>query len=152
MAKPSTPLPELDARLVLEPEEPHHPLAGVLAAAAELPASDPHAAVLAVGCDTPFLTAPLLSWLAGLDGAVALRANGRLQPLPARYPRSATATLERSLAARSPLRDALAALRPRVIGEEELWRFGDPLRLCLNVNDPSGLRAAGEWLSSRSRD
>jgi molybdopterin-guanine dinucleotide biosynthesis protein A len=147
VAKRSTRLPELDAGVVIEPEQPRHPLTGVLAAMRTLPRHDPGTAVLAVGCDTPFLTAPLLSWLAGLDGAVALRAGGRLQPLPARYPRSAVAGLEHSLAAEDSLRHALEALAPRIVEPAELARFGDPERLCFNVNDASGLRAAEGWLS-----
>jgi molybdenum cofactor guanylyltransferase len=150
VAKRSSRLPELDADVLIEPEQPRHPLTGVLAAMRTLPGHDPGAAVLAVGCDTPFLTAPLLSWLAGLDGAVALRAYDRLQPLPARYPRSAVAGLEASLAAEHSLRHALGALAPRIVDPAELARFGDPERLCFNVNDASELRAAEGWLSRPS--
>jgi molybdopterin-guanine dinucleotide biosynthesis protein A len=148
VAKPDTQLPAIDVEVLLEPAEPRHPLAGVLAALRALPGSDSSTGVLAVGCDTPFLTASLLRWLAARDGAVALRAEGRLQPLPARYPRSALATLERSLATNGSLRGALGELSPYVVEERELARFGDPRRLCFNVNDADDLRRAGELLSA----
>jgi molybdenum cofactor guanylyltransferase len=147
VAKAGTNLPGLDAEVVLEAAEPRHPLAGVLAALGTLSRGDPGAAVLAVGCDTPFLTGQLLGWLAGLDGAVAIRAGGRLQPLPARYPLGGAALLEEMLAAERSLKDALGALQPRVVEADELARFGDPRRLCFNVNDPSDLRTAEDWLS-----
>ncbi|MCW3034265.1 MAG: 4-diphosphocytidyl-2C-methyl-D-erythritol synthase [Solirubrobacterales bacterium] len=149
VAKRSTRLPELDAEVVIEPEEPRHPLTGVLAAMGALPRHDPGPAVLAVGCDTPFLTAALLAWMAGLDGAVAFAAAGRLQPLPARYPLSGIELLEESLLAERSLRDALGALQPRIVDPEELAAFGDPGRLCFNVNDASDLRLAEEWISRR---
>jgi molybdopterin-guanine dinucleotide biosynthesis protein A len=150
VAKRGTPLPELNAQVLIEPDEPSHPLTGVLAALRTLPRSDPGAAVLAVGCDTPLLSASLLAWLAELPGAVALSAGGRLQPLPGRYPLSALALLERSLAAQRSMRQTLGALAPRIVDSQELARFGDPERLCLNVNDASDLRRAERWVS-RSR-
>jgi molybdopterin-guanine dinucleotide biosynthesis protein A len=150
VTKGDAPLPELDAEVVLEPDEPRHPLAGVLAAMRTMP-DDPEAAVLAVGCDSPFLTSPLLAWLAGLSGAVARRAEDRLQPLPARYPRSGEALLHESLLAERPLRDALAALAPRILAPHEVTPFGDPQRLFFNVNDRADLRVAEEWLSRRPR-
>jgi molybdopterin-guanine dinucleotide biosynthesis protein A len=149
VAKRSTRLPDLDAEVVIEPEEPRHPLVGVLAAMRALPRHDPGAAVLAVGCDTPFLTAGLLAWMAGLDGAVAFGAAGRVQPLPARYPLSGIELLEESLLAERSLRDALGALHPRIVDPEELAAFGDPSRLCFNVNDASDLRLAEEWINRR---
>jgi hypothetical protein len=45
------------------------------------------------------------------------------------------APLERALAERRSLRSALAMLGPGVLAGRELGRFGDPARLCFNVND-----------------
>lgn len=147
VAKPSSVLPPLDVEVVREPEEPRHPLAGVLAALRSLPEEDSDAAVVAVGCDMPFLTAPLLAWLASSDGAVALRSGGYLQPLPARYPRAALESLEQSLRGRRRLRDAFCALGPRILEERRLAAFGDPRRLCFSVNDARDLRTAEAWLA-----
>ena len=152
LAKRDTPLPEFTgAEVLFEPDEPHHPLTGILAALRTLPAEDPDAALLALGCDMPFLPAELLSALAAREGAAALGApGGLLQPLPARIPRSALAPLERSLAERGPLRAAIAGLQPSLIGPAELAAYGDPERLLFNVNDPAELDAARRLLSSRA--
>lgn len=148
IAKADSTLPPLDARVVHEPDEPRHPLRGVITALelASQRASAP--AVLALACDMPFLTAPLLAWLAGLEGAVVASLDGRAQPLPSRLPAAARPALERALAERRSLRAALASLTPRVVGEAELGRFGDPARLCFNVNGPAELRSARQWLDA----
>jgi molybdenum cofactor guanylyltransferase len=150
VAKRGTPLPALEAELVLEPDEPFHPLTGVLAALRALPQTGDQA-IVATGCDTPFVQARLLLALAARDGAAASRLAGKLQPLPAHYPRAALPALERELAARRPLTAALAALEPAVIEEHELARIGDPRRLLFNVNDAAGLREADRLAVSRLR-
>jgi molybdopterin-guanine dinucleotide biosynthesis protein A len=149
VAKQDSPLPELDARMVLEPDEPRHPLAGVLAALQAMPGRDPDSAVLALGCDMPFLTAPLLLRLAAAEGAAALRVDGRLQPLPARYPLSALDRLQRSLDAQRPMREALSALSPLILDEADVKPYGDPRRLCFSVNDAAELRLAETWLAEQ---
>ena len=157
VAKRGTPLPPLDAEILYEPDEPHHPLTGVVAALRTLPADRPQDALLAVGCDTPFLTAELLGALANanttsstIGGAVALGASdATLHPLPAKLQRSALPLLERALAEQAPLRPTIAELRPRLITPAELARYGDPERLLLNVNDPAGLDRARSLLSPR---
>jgi molybdopterin-guanine dinucleotide biosynthesis protein A len=140
LAKRDTPLPPLEAELVLEPDQPRHPLTGLVAALRALP--DDEEAIVATGCDTPFVGARLLLALASRQGAAAPRCGGTLQPLPARYPRSALGALEDALAARRPLTAALAALRPEVVEEAELATLGDPDRLLFNVNDAAGLSEA----------
>jgi molybdopterin-guanine dinucleotide biosynthesis protein A len=105
--------------------------------------------VLVVGCDMPFLTAPLLAWLAGLDGAVAAEVGGELQPLPARYKPRQAGELETALRDRRAMRDALASLRPRIVRESELGRFGPPERSLFNVNDAADLAAAERMLRIR---
>ncbi len=138
VAKPSTVLPSLDMALVLEPEQPVHPLTGLVAALEASPAE----AVLALACDMPFVPAPLLSWLAALPDAAMLRADGRLHPFPGRYPAGSLPALREGLERKRPLRDVLSALGPREIGDQELRRFGDPARICFNVNDAADLAAA----------
>jgi molybdopterin-guanine dinucleotide biosynthesis protein A len=151
VAKRSTPLPPVDARVLYEPELPRHPLLGVLTAldfAAGRPAVD---AVLAIACDMPFLNGPLLAWLAAFPGAAMAQLAGRAQPLLARYPLDASPLLEPALAKGRPLRTALAELAPAVVAEDELSRFGDPARLCFNVNDAADLRAAGRLIEAGAR-
>src|SRR6185437_16090163 len=94
VAKPSTQLPALDAPVLREPERPRHPLCGVLAALTNREGSGAPPAVLALGCDMPFLDPALLGWLAGLGGAALLESAGRLQPLPGLYPAVSLARIE----------------------------------------------------------
>jgi molybdopterin-guanine dinucleotide biosynthesis protein A len=142
VAKRDSALPAAAEPLIGEPDEPRHPLCGVLAAldfaAAHAPARD----VLAVPCDMPFLTAALLRRLAELDGAVVLELDGTMQPLPARLLASQAAPLREALERASSLRAALSALAPRRVEERELARFGDPARLLHGVNTREELREA----------
>jgi len=143
VAKRQSPLPELDCLVLREPALPSHPLCGVIAAL-RWGGSRP---VVVVGCDMPFVTGPLLAWLAGLDGLVVPEVDGRLQPLLARYEPAHAGALEIALRAGCSMRDAITALKPRLVGEPELQRFGDPGRLFLNVNDPIDLRVAERLLT-----
>lgn len=142
IAKRSTPLPPLSEQVHHEPESPRHPLCGAIAALEFAAARSPAPAVLLLACDMPFLTSPLLHWLAGLDGAAMAAVGGRPQPLLARCLPAQLPALRSALAAQLPLRDAMAALAPRVVNEQELSRFGDPERLCFNVNSPEDLETA----------
>src|SRR4029079_3625706 len=86
VAKPDSPLPRLDCRVLSEPTEPQHPLTGIIAA---LGASAGRP-VVAIACDMPLVPARLISWLAQLEEEVAVcEADGRLQPLLGRYSPSA---------------------------------------------------------------
>ena len=98
--------------------------------------------------DMPFVTAELLSRLAACDSIAAVKAEGRLQPLPARYDAAALESLERALAAGEPATAALESLEPETIGEAELRRFGDPALLCFNVNSPADLERAERLLAA----
>jgi molybdopterin-guanine dinucleotide biosynthesis protein A len=142
VAKPDTALPQLDVEVLLEPEEPRHPLCGVLAA---LDARD--ADVLALACDMPFLTPALLEWLAGLDGAIVLAAADRLQPLPGRYPAASRDRIAEAIRAEEPMGATLASLRARRVDAADLERFGEPARLLFNVNEPVDLRYAEQMLA-----
>jgi molybdopterin-guanine dinucleotide biosynthesis protein A len=95
----------------------------------------------------PFVTGPLLEWLAGLDGLVVPEVDGHLQPLLARYEVAHLDGLERALQSGRSMRDAVSALEPHIVGERELRRFGVPSRLFHNVNTPSDLRAAERLLA-----
>jgi len=151
VAKRSTALPRLRERVLYEPERPRHPLCGALAAL-ELAATRAGApAVVLLACDMPFLTSPLLAWLAGLDAGAAMAVlDGRPQPLLSRCLPEQRASLRRALASRRALGEAIAELSPRLLGERELARFGRPERLCFNVNDGDDLRLAERWLAGES--
>jgi molybdopterin-guanine dinucleotide biosynthesis protein A len=148
VAKPDTELPRLDCRLLTEPSEPRHPLTGlttVLAASAGR-------GVIAIGCDMPLVPRRLLTWLAELDSELTVcEVNGRLEPLLARYPPSAAPQLTESLDRGDAMRDAVAALEPRVVREDELARFGEPEEIVFNVNSPEDLDRAHELLARGSR-
>ncbi len=143
VAKSRSPLPELDCPVLREPALPSHPLCGVIAAL-RWGGGRP---VVVVGCDMPFVTGPLLAWLAGLDGLVVPEVDERLQPLLARYEPAHAGALEIALHGGQSMHDAIAALRPRVVGERQLRRFGDPRTLFFNVNRPSDLLLAERSLA-----
>lgn len=142
VGKPGRPLPPLDCAVVLEPRQPVHPLCGVVAALRHAAGR----AVLALGCDMPFVTPSLLAWMAAQDGALAAAPGGRPQPLLARYPPQALAVLEEALAEGAAARVALARLAPDVLDDRRLARFGEPARLCFNVNSRADLERARRML------
>ena len=146
VAKRSTPLPQLPERVHHEPESPRHPLCGVIAALELAAERSPAPAVLLLACDMPLLTSPLLDWLAGLDGVAMAEVDGRPQPLLTRCSSEQLPVLRAALDEQRPLRDAMAALAPRIVDERELSRFGDPERLCFNINSPKDLQVAQTWL------
>lgn len=145
IAKPDTPLPELDCAVVREPVEPAHPLTGILAAldaAGERP-------VVVLGADMPFVGERLLAWLASQPMTTVTEAAGRLQPLLGRYGRSDAPALSSALLAGEPLRQAVLSLRPKVVSEADLARFGDPWITSFNVNTPEDLAKAERIASGR---
>lgn len=144
VAKADSPLPRLDCRVLSEPAEPRHPLNGVVAA---LNASAGRG-IVALGCDMPLVPAKLIAWLAAADEeTVVCQVDGFVQPLLARYRTSVTASLAEALERGDSMRDAVMALDPRVVGEDELSRFGDPERIAFNVNDPDDLAWAETLLA-----
>lgn len=142
VAKGDTVLPELECEVTLEPDLPVHPLRGILTAI-EL-CEGP---VLALGCDMPFVTAPLLSWLAQSEPPAVAEVDGRLEPLLAVYGPAAAPTLAAALEREDPLREALERLAPQRLGEAQLGRFGDPSMLVRSVNTHADLQEAGLLVS-----
>jgi molybdopterin-guanine dinucleotide biosynthesis protein A len=148
VAKPDSPLPKLDCRVLSEPSEPRHPLTGVIAA---LGASAGRG-VVAIACDMPLVPAKLLAWLAQLEEPVAVcEVGGRLEPLLGRYSPEVAERLANSLEAGAAMRDAVADLDPFVIPEDRVARFGDPARIFFNINSPEDLAAAEEMLGHTGR-
>jgi molybdenum cofactor guanylyltransferase len=144
VAKIDTELPSMPgAEIWIEPEEPRHPLIGIV-----------HAISLAEGrpvvicaSDMPLVTPDLIGRIACADPgnapAVVASARGEIQPLLGCYQPSALAPL--SAAARDPairLREAVAALEPACHEVEDLD--------CLfNVNTPAELLQASGMLDRR---
>jgi len=148
VAKPDSELPPLSCALIEEPALPRHPLCGILAAlrhAGQRP-------LVVIGCDMPFAGEELLAWLGSVPEPLAAPTiRGELQPLLARYDGELLPALEAALERAEPLRRTVGALRPRLISEAELARFGDPRRLCFNVNTPADLERAGQMLEPKVR-
>ncbi len=138
-----TPPPAPPPRVLFEPDEPRHPLAGVVAAlrvAAERP-------LVVLACDMPFAAPALLAALAAAPEPLVVPApHGLPEPLQARYSAALLPALEEALAAERPLRETVAALGPRLLGEAELSRFGPADRLFFNVNRTEDLAQAAAIL------
>jgi molybdenum cofactor guanylyltransferase len=152
VAKRDSPLPAVRAPLIAEPDEPRHPLTGIVAALRESGGRP----VVVLGCDMPLVPPGLLGHLAELIGergrrAVAAEVGGELEPLLAAYAPAAEGPLAAALAARQPLREAVASLEPEALAEGELRRFGDPPTLALNVNSPADLERAAALLGAAAR-
>jgi molybdenum cofactor guanylyltransferase len=148
VAKRGSPLPALAVEAIAEPDEPRHPLTGIVTALRE---TGRPAVVLA--CDMPLVPPALLAHLAALvgergRGAVVTEVDGRLEPLLAAYAPSTADALSAALAEDLPLRDAVASLEPDLLREDELRRFGEPRTLAFNVNSPADLERAAALLSS----
>jgi molybdenum cofactor guanylyltransferase len=108
VAKAGTPLPE-GLRVWHEPDEPFHPLLGVVTALEY--AGGP---VVAIGCDQPFVPGELLARLAaGPETAVTI--GGRIEPFPARYEPAWLPALRAALEREAPMRATLEALAPATI-------------------------------------
>jgi molybdopterin-guanine dinucleotide biosynthesis protein A len=143
VAKPDSKLPALDCRIVREAPEPVHPVAG-LVAALEAAGSRP---VVALACDMPFVAPELVAWLGGLPDSIAVAfAAGRVHPLLGRYASGVARLFAPALEDPMPLTEAVVSLDPRLVGERELRRFGDPERMIFNVNSPADLERAEELL------
>jgi molybdopterin-guanine dinucleotide biosynthesis protein A len=147
IAKLDTELPPLRCPVIREDHEPRHPLCGVLAA---LELSEPTSLVI-LSCDMPLVPAALLTWLAAQpEPLIAPALDGRILPFPGRYHGSLRAGLEAALAEERSMRSALSRLSPRLLDAEGLAAFGDPARICLNVNTASDLARAEALLAEAS--
>jgi molybdenum cofactor guanylyltransferase len=137
VAKRASPLPELGVPVLIEPDEPTHPLCGVVTA---LEAAGRGGAIVAVACDQPWVTGAVLGALAArAEAAAAPLVAGRLEPFPGRYAADALPALRAALAAEAPLRSTLAALGAAAV---DLSPYGDPARLVASVNTPEALAEA----------
>jgi len=139
VAKADTPLPAVGdgVRVWREPDEPRHPLAGIVAALRFARGR----AVVVLACDMPFATAELVRTLATTASqapVVVARAEGRIQPLAARYEPRALELL-RGFDPAGRLIDHVAALEPLAVDV-------DPAVLA-NLNGPEDLARARAQLA-----
>jgi molybdopterin-guanine dinucleotide biosynthesis protein A len=136
-------LPPLDGAMVwIEPERPVHPLLGICEALA-LAGGRP---VLACPADMPFVTAQLLSGLAGADGshAVVLAAcRGVPRPLLGRYAPSAAPLLTQAADRGLALGDVLPQLHPTLVEVDDEVQLFD-------VDTPADLLQAAAMMDARS--
>jgi molybdenum cofactor guanylyltransferase len=136
--------PRNEVPVLEEPDEPRHPLCGIVVA---LRAGQGRP-VIAVSFNMPFVVPGLLSFFAEVDSPLVVPVlDGRLHPLLGRYDPALLPDLEAALEREESLTHTVESLRPRLLGEAELARFGDPRRLLFNVNDPDDLRQAESLLA-----
>jgi molybdopterin-guanine dinucleotide biosynthesis protein A len=145
IAKSSTALPALPGvELWIEPDEPRHPLVGIVQGLA-LAGGHP---ILACAADMPFVTPELLERLAHADltgrPAAAATCQGRLHPFPGLYTQAAAAPLTAAIAAAGDARvtEEVAALQPLTIDVPQPETF-------LNLNAPWDVLQASALLSAR---
>ena len=129
--------PHGGVRLVADIVPGRGPLGGLHAALTEAA----YDVVVAIACDMPYISAPLVAHLAALTAtadAVVPRTERGYHPLCAAYTRACLGPLaERLAGGRLKMIDALADLNVRVVGAEEIERFGRCHRLLANVNTPA---------------
>jgi molybdopterin-guanine dinucleotide biosynthesis protein A len=133
VAKRSTPLPQLGVPVWIEPDEPYHPLTGLVAALE-------HGPCVAVACDQPWLTGALLRELA--DARAVASVDGEYEPFPGYYDPAQLPVLREALTEEAGLRRTLARLAPPRLDV-------DP-RLVAGVNTPEELAAAARELARGS--
>lgn len=148
VAKVGTSLPPLPLEIWREPDEPTHPLLGIVTA---LEHADGRA-VLVCGCDMPFVSPGLLTTLATTDGRLVVpQAGGRLHPLLARYGPELLEPLRDALDQLGPLQETIAQLKPTLIDDAALHDLGDPALLLFNINERADLEQAEKLLRDHYR-
>jgi molybdenum cofactor guanylyltransferase len=146
VAKADTELPDVPGATVwIEPDEPHHPLVGIVHALS-LAEGRP---VLVCAADMPFVTESLVREIAGADPAgapvIVAAARGEMQPLLGCYQATALEPLGAARAeAGRPLRETITAIHPR------RYEVEDP-DVLFNVNTPDDLLQAAAMLDRRRR-
>jgi molybdopterin-guanine dinucleotide biosynthesis protein A len=139
VAKSATELPPVGYGVLIwrEPDEPRHPLTGIVEGLRRAGGRP----VVVLACDLPFVTAELVRALAEAPSAapvVVARADGRIQPLAARYAPAALELLG-GFDPQGRVTEQVAALGPLELDvDPELLR---------NVNRPEDLAAAQALLS-----
>lgn len=130
VAKRTSVLPPSDVPRWDEPDEPRHPLVGVVAALRWAAAP-----VVVVPVDLPRVAPGLLAALAVHPARLAVvEAAGRLHPLLGRFDPADADALEAAARAGAPVVRTVTELGAVRIGDDEVARYGDPAELLVNVN------------------
>lgn len=130
VVKRSSVLPPGDVPRWDEPDEPQHPLVGVVAALRRAAAP-----VVVVPVDLPRVAPGLLAAIAAHPAPLAVvEAAGRLHPLLGRFDPADADALEAAAHAGAPVVRTVIELGAVRIGENDVARYGDPARLLVNVN------------------
>ncbi len=147
VAKPDSELPPLPGvEAWIEPEQPRHPLTGLVHALSLARGSR----VVVCACDLPLVTSALIREIADADPgeglAVIASSAGRAQPLVGCYQPAALGPLRVSLGREGiSLREAVRTCRPRIV------EVGEP-SLLFNVNTPEDLLRASSLLGEQRAD
>lgn len=145
VAKEGTDLPELGCQVLTEPDEPRHPLTGIIAALEHF--EEP---LVVLACDLPLVPAELLAELAARRARFAMPDHPHPQPLVARYTPGLLPRLRRALAATAPLVATARELGGDRLGGAELRGYGDPEEMFSNVNAPGDVSRVSAWLAARA--
>lgn len=130
VAKRSSVLPAIGIPRWDEPDEPQHPLIGVVAALRRAAAP-----VVVVPVDLPRVAPGLLAAIAVHPARLAVvEAAGRLHPLLGRFDPADADALEAAARAGAPVVRTVTDLGAVRIGDHEVARYGDPATLLRNVN------------------
>jgi molybdopterin-guanine dinucleotide biosynthesis protein A len=125
VAKRSTPLPALAVPVWIEPDQPFHPLTGLVHALERGPC-------VAVACDQPWVTSELLEEVVAARAVASVA--GEYEPFPGYYDPAQLPVLREALREEAGLRRTLARLAPPRLEV-------DPA-LVASVNTPEALAAA----------
>jgi molybdenum cofactor guanylyltransferase len=136
VAKRATRLPRLEVPVLLEPDEPSHPLLGIITALERRPT------VIALPCDMPFVRPEQLEALGAIDAELATLWHR--EPFPSLYRAALLPQLRRALEAGQSMRatQAHACRAPSLLSATE------PRKL-LSVNTREDLAAAERLLKAR---
>jgi molybdenum cofactor guanylyltransferase len=135
VAKRATELPAVDVPVWIEPDEPSHPLCGLVAAV------ERGGPLVAVACDQPWITGELLAQLAA-GGPAVCAVDGELEPFPGHYVPEQLNVLRAALAEEASLRRTLARL--------DVARVDVRRELVASVNTPEDLAAAERRVAAAS--
>jgi len=136
VAKAGSVLPDVpDLERWDEPDEPTHPLAGVVAALHRAGAP-----VVVLPVDLPRVPGALLAHLAARsEPLVVVEGAGRVHPLLARVAPVHAGALAAAAADGARVVETVLALGAAVAGDEIVGAMGDPATLLANVNRPDDL-------------
>jgi molybdopterin-guanine dinucleotide biosynthesis protein A len=138
--------PEISASWVPDVPGVAGPLAGLRAGIA----AAAHPLCLAVACDMPFLSPPLLAHLLdsiGDSDTCVPVIHGSAQPLHAVYSNRSLPTIDSLIRlGRRSVQDLLGRLRVTYVGEQQCAEFDPPGLSTFNMNTPEDVRfALDEW-------